>query len=57
MKEEGVREIVGARQQEGVSLREMLLEMPGIWHLQRSLCVSYGENENTIDLGFFLLFL
>lgn len=45
---------MGARKQEGVSLREMLLEMPGTWHLQKSLCINYSENENTTDLGFFL---
>ena len=44
----------GSKKAGGVSLREMLLEMPGIWHLQKSLCVNYGENENTTDLGFFL---
>lgn len=31
----------------------MFLEMPQTWHPQKGLCVSYDENENTIDLEFF----
>ena len=48
-----VRNCGGARQQERVSLREMFLEMPPTWHPQKGPCVSYDENENTIDLEFF----